>query len=254
MWKDSMTMLQHEIVKTPPAIPSSNRLDSSPTRRIPSLDGLRAISVGFVIFGHMAECGQAPRFLERYANFGVQVFFIISGYLITTLLLKERLRKGSIDLKAFYIRRVLRIFPAAYVFIAVAVVVFRPHLRDVIIALTYVSNFNATRPWELGHLWSLAVEEQFYLLWPATMVLFFARSRLILISVVAVVPLANIALHFAHLSSLIGTAFPSVADSLALGCLAAFFPTVNLKNKIFAWSGPLTLLIQSIPIPSHLAA
>ena len=116
---------------------------------------------------------------------GVEIFFVISGYLITALLLAEWRQRGRIDLKDFWFRRARRLLPAAYLLLAVTLayaVVFLPEevagLRgDVIAALGYVTNwylvlghesyFEAIgRPSLLKHLWSLAVEEQFYLLWP----------------------------------------------------------------------------------------
>ena len=86
-------------------------------KRIPSLDGLRAISISLVVVGHLASSGHAPRFLAQYANLGVRVFFVISGYLITTILLGEHARTATISLRDFYIRRAYRIFPAAMCFI-----------------------------------------------------------------------------------------------------------------------------------------
>src|SRR6185437_9942513 len=109
--------------------------------RIHSLDGLRAISILLVMLGHMASCGLAPEFFGRYGNFGVQVFFVISGYLITTLLLREKARAGTVDLKAFYFRRVLRIFPAAYIFVGAMLLVFRVPLHHAVCALTYTANY-----------------------------------------------------------------------------------------------------------------
>lgn len=218
--------------------------------RIPSLDGLRAISIVFVIFGHMAECGLAPRFLERYASFGVHVFFVISGFLITTLLLREKQKHGALDPKAFYIRRALRILPAAYFFMAVIIMVYHISARHSLLAFTYFSNYDLGRPWAIGHLWSLGVEEQFYLLWPMVLILFYARSRAILAGTIIAAPLANIALHFAHLSSVIGTAFPSVADSLALGCLGAMLGTRRFRHSAFSFAAPLALLLQGLAAPA----
>src|ERR671911_1471685 len=116
---------------------------------------------------------------------GVEVFFVISGYLITALLLAEWRQRGRIDLKTFWLRRARRLLPALYVLLVTTLafaVVFLPGeiagLRgDVMAALGYVTNwylifgqesyFEAVgRPSLLQHLWSLAVEEQFYLIWP----------------------------------------------------------------------------------------
>lgn len=85
-------------------------------KRIPSLDGLRAISISMVCVGHLAHAGPVPEFLGPYALTGVRVFFVISGYLITTILLDEHSQTSTINLRQFYIRRAYLILPAAAVF------------------------------------------------------------------------------------------------------------------------------------------
>ena len=148
-------------------------------RYMPGLDGLRAIAVLAVIAYHL-DFGWAPGGL-----LGVGVFFTLSGYLITDLLLGTRAATGSLKLGEFWIRRARRLLPALFLMIAVVVAwvtlferSFLPGLRsDVIAATFYVSNWwNIVReasyfarfgpPPPLEHLWSLAVEEQFYLIWP----------------------------------------------------------------------------------------
>src|SRR2546425_10051183 len=103
------------------------RLESRPAsmKRIPSLDGLRALSISLVLVAHLAGTHhffttQAVAQLGDLGNLGVRMFFVISGFLITKLLLVELDRTQRISLKAFYIRRLLRIFPAFYVFIIIA--------------------------------------------------------------------------------------------------------------------------------------
>src|ERR1022692_1614180 len=91
-------------------------MKSSPANRIPSLDGLRAMSILFVIVGHLWGGAGAPVLLSA---FGVHVFFVLSGYLITGLLQKEYEREGRIDLLAFYRRRCFRILPAAFTYILI---------------------------------------------------------------------------------------------------------------------------------------
>ena len=95
-------------------------------KRIPSLDGLRAISIVLVVLGHMAKSGHAPRiFWSSFANTGVCIFFVISGFLISTILVQEHNQTSTISLRQFYVRRAYRIFPAAFFFMAVAFVIGR---------------------------------------------------------------------------------------------------------------------------------
>lgn len=161
--------------------------------------------------------------------FGVRVFFVISGFLITTLLLKERERQGRISLRNFYIRRLLRIFPAFYTFLAVvgilvAVRWVQVEKHDLIYALTYTTNYHYPVGWVVRHTWSLAVEEQFYLLWPA--VLAFAgvrRGLFAAMATMATVPILRVlTLEWAHIpSEYFGYQFHLTADALATGCVLA---------------------------------
>jgi peptidoglycan/LPS O-acetylase OafA/YrhL/lysophospholipase L1-like esterase len=146
---------------------------------LPGLDGLRALAVIAVLLYH-AELRWIPG-----GFLGVEVFFVISGYLITALLLAEHRQRGRVDLKAFWLRRARRLLPALYLLLVVTLafaVVFLPEevarLRnDAAAAFAYVTNWylvvnnesyfeTVGRPSLLLHLWSLAVEEQFYVLWP----------------------------------------------------------------------------------------
>jgi peptidoglycan/LPS O-acetylase OafA/YrhL len=125
-------------------------------KRIPSLDGLRAISVSMVLVGHLTRSGRMPHALANYASSGVHMFFVISGYLITTILLNEHSRTSTLHLREFYIRRAYRILPAAAVFMLFAMVVYWHELRwfDIATMLLYLMNYNGTWPWMVGHLWS----------------------------------------------------------------------------------------------------
>lgn len=144
--------------------------------QIPGLDGLRAIAVSIVLCVHgMQTPGffSSPwlRHLIGHGHIGVDIFFVISGFLITTLLMREQERHGRVDLKRFYLRRTLRIVPAYCVFLLVMAICqhagkFDIKSRDWIGALTYTTNFLYHPSWELGHTWSLSVEEHFYLVWP----------------------------------------------------------------------------------------
>lgn len=202
--------------------------NAGPSRRIPSLDGLRAISIGLVLLGHLAGAG-LPFFVGGGASLGVTVFFVISGYLITGLLVGEHERTGRISLRRFYARRTLRIFPAFYVFVIVVMAMkafgFVTLQRgDLMAAVTYSMNYHYHRAWSFGHVWSLAVEEQFYLVWPAMLaVLGLSRGVYAALIAIAIGPAARIALYQFVPASRVGLdqMFPTVADTLATGCLLA---------------------------------
>jgi peptidoglycan/LPS O-acetylase OafA/YrhL len=160
---------------------------------IPGLDGLRALAVTAVLLYHANLPWIPAGFL------GVDVFFVISGYLITSLLLTESRKTGKVNFRRFWYRRVRRLLPALFLMIGVVAfytVVFLPNeaskLRgDLISSIFYVNNWwqifhhqsyfaAAGRPPMLQHLWSLAVEEQFYLFWPMLFILgmfLFQRKR-----------------------------------------------------------------------------
>ena len=205
-----------------------------PSARIPGLDGLRAISISLVLLGHLVGTRGFPALATRLpyaeiAYFGVRVFFVISGFLITTLLLDELGKTGRISLRQFYMRRTFRIFPA---YIALLVVVFGLSVAgritlargDMLHAVTYTMNYHPQRSWWVGHLWSLAVEEQFYLLWPAVIVLTGRRRALwAAAGVVALVPLVRLAEWqlVPSMRSVMLNTFETCGDALAIGCLLA---------------------------------
>jgi peptidoglycan/LPS O-acetylase OafA/YrhL len=151
----------------------------SSQRYLPGLDGIRALAVGVVVAYHL-DFGWAQGGL-----LGVGVFFTLSGYLITDLLLGQRENTGRLQLADFWLRRARRLLPALFVMLAVVVAWVTlldrsqlPAIRGMVAASTvYVSNWwliiqhssyfaQFGPPSPLGHLWSLAVEEQFYLIWP----------------------------------------------------------------------------------------
>lgn len=192
-------------------------------KRIPSLDGLRAISISLVVLGHLAKSGHAPHVFWSYlAATGVRIFFVISGYLITTLLIRERDLTSTISLREFYARRAFRIFPAALVFMTLSSIAYWHDLRwyHLLGALLYLANYDLTRPWIFGHLWSLSIEEQFYLLWPFVLKKWYRHRMGILVGVMIFAPMWKMASYL--LKVRIGlVAFPADADNLAIGCLLA---------------------------------
>jgi len=202
-------------------------------KRIPSLDGLRAISIALVIAGHFFSQHPSLSFASGYGNTGVRIFFVISGYLITTLLLREHEKTSTISLREFYIRRAYRILPAAFAYMIPAMLLFWHELRwyHAAAAVLYVVNFDFARPWLIAHLWSLGVEEQFYFLWPSVLKKFFQHRIAILLGVTVMAPvLSAVCYAFKVRGGGYGT-FPIVADNLAVGCLLAMFvsrvPRIN---------------------------
>jgi peptidoglycan/LPS O-acetylase OafA/YrhL len=202
-------------------------------KRIPSLDGLRAISILLVVFGHMGRSGRGPRiFWDHYAEVGVRVFFVISGYLITNLLLHEHSRTSTINLRSFYIRRAYRIFPAAFVFILVAFAAY----------WLYLANHDYLRPWILGHLWSLSIEEQFYLVWPSVLKYWHRHRVAILIAAFAVAPVCRTVLYALRLHRG-NDMLLTEGDNLAIGCLVAIFAARMPKTSPYLAAAMLSAIV-----------
>lgn len=175
-------------------MPSTQRSTSPPPAgaaargRIGGLDGLRAIAVALVLVYHLMP-GLLPGGMV-----GVDAFFVISGFLITSLLLVERRTTGRIDVRRFWIRRLRRIVPALLVAVAATVAaaaclggdvllaVRRQVLSSILLVYNWVeivagsSYFDQTQPLLLTNVWSLAVEEQFYLVWPLVIIALLARG------------------------------------------------------------------------------
>lgn len=192
-------------------------------KQIPSLNGLRAISIVCVIISHIElknlHFKDAPG-----GQIGVNIFFIISGFLITLLLLKEQSSTGTVSLRNFYIRRSLRIFPVYYFLLLVYFVlqcfnVLQISTTSWIAALTYTKYFfiGGKFDWETGHTWSLSVEEHFYLIWPLVFVYLKNSRKIFAIVVIAIIPFVRL---FTDVSVL---HLFTRADALMVGCLFALY-------------------------------
>lgn len=193
------------------------------------------MSIALVIASHALKTAGLPHGWSLaggvdWGAFGVQVFFVLSGYLITRLLLAEWDRAGAISLAGFYVRRVCRILPPFYAYLLVVAllaglgVVAQP-ARGLALGATFLTNYVTDVGWFVGHSWSLSVEEQFYLLWPAALVLSGRRRGwVVAAAVVLVVPVLRIA-AFHRTGGVYGFDhhFETTADALAVGCLFAFF-------------------------------
>ncbi len=186
------------------------------TQRLTSLDGLRAVSCLMVIVGHASYGVGFPMVVDGkwftfMALFGVKIFFVISGFIITHLLLKEYANTGSISLRLFYARRALRILPPYGLYLLAVWGCARlgwlpmPEAADFISATLFISNYFPTE-WFLEHTWSLSVEEQFYLIWPLLCLSLLRTQRQIISALIIwlgiLIPVAFVA-HAVYADSLI---------------------------------------------------
>lgn len=215
-----------------------------PKGRIPALDGLRGIAILLVIAGHAAEAylGHEPALWQApffNSSLGVRLFFVLSGFLITGLLVKEWDRHGKLSLSAFYARRSIRIFPAFYLYIAViAALSFAGFITvsqsQFIAAASYTWNYLGTwahdQPiegsWFLGHLWTLSLEEQFYIFWPTFIILAGWRKASITCAVLPILlPFLRIAWYFLFPEhrGYLGMMFHTAIDSILIGCAFALW-------------------------------
>jgi peptidoglycan/LPS O-acetylase OafA/YrhL len=212
--------------------------------RIPSLDGLRTISVLCVVASHFLYTqGFSDSF--NLGILGVKFFFVISGFLITGLLLKEIDKTSTIDLPKFYFRRTLRIFPPYYfylfvIFLASYLGIFNIRNESFIAPITYTSNYINVDTWNLLHTWSLSVEEQFYLIYPFILLLLGRLNRRkivwILGGLVLLSPFLRLVDYkiFSESGKMwIYYGFHANADGLAVGCLLAIFYEKLHQNNLY---------------------
>jgi peptidoglycan/LPS O-acetylase OafA/YrhL len=254
--------------------------------RLPSLDGWRAVSIVMVLMYHAQFTVGFPEIPLVFkwifdGDLGVRFFFVISGFLITWLMLRESETTGTVNLRHFYIRRCFRILPVYFGFLIVLFCL--QQLTTYIQSgtawvgnLTFTTNY-VTIPWTARHLWSLSVEEQFYVLWPVIFVFCAAGSsfrngiRILAVPFVAAPIIRLIAfkhyypdwlsLIFCHYS------FFRYFDSLAVGCGIAFlifhrFELVRRLLTAYPRIAPLVAvtflflphLLARLPIPGRLIA
>ncbi len=252
---------------------SSSPLPRSATlARIPSLDGLRAVSILLVIGLHTVQAYSAfhPVGREWFAlfngGFGVFIFFEISGFLITSLLLAEHRKRGSISLKGFYVRRFFRIFPPLYLYIGVVLglgLAGRLVVRwgDVVSSALFFHNFYGEGTWWLEHLWSISVEEQFYLVWPFVLVACLRRAGrwgryaacVFPVAVIVASPVVRLLLLRSPEAELHRVGVVSLRfDFIMFGCLVALlehtprFEAVYREVTRAAWLMPAVIVGSSV--------
>ncbi len=229
--------------------------------RILQIQGLRALAAIVVTLFHAR--------LVPGGFIGVDIFYVISGYLITGLILREIDLNGRLDLKAFYQRRIKRLLPTSvFVLFATALigwfvlpVITRDALgRDLFAAAAYISNYlfawwqndyqnlNAT-PSPFIHYWSLAVEEQFYLIWPIFMIFLARKGKKTVLLGVAIITVASFALSVYQVQTSPIWAFyslPTRAWELGIGALLLFIPKDFKWSRFPAWLGLAAVLVASL--------
>jgi peptidoglycan/LPS O-acetylase OafA/YrhL len=215
--------------------------------RVKGIDGLRALSA-LSVFG-------AHAFIPymKGGALGVDVFFVISGYVITRALLIEYQTTGRIDIPAFYIRRMLRLWPALLVMIAASVFMFEYPIQAVLPSVFYISNFTLPQHGlELFHTWSLSQEEQFYLLWPPIFLLLLHRKpvvALILASAVTAAWGCFVYLSWSGDFQRIAYRLDWRITPLFIGCTLAFLSEATLKHIGTLWPAAVLMLIGTIISP-----
>jgi len=223
------------------------------------LDGVRGIAILAVIAFHFA-IEVAPG-----GAFGVDLFFALSAFLITGMLLRERARHGRVDMPAFYVRRAARLFPALVIFLALIappIAVFLGNAAGIPLSTLavafYVSDFGVAGYFPIvepyGHTWSLAVEEQFYLVWPVTLLLLLRlRARLILVGLAIFAGGVAVATVMTSVVGVGANYFLPTGHlpALAAGVLAAFIAAQGLTPRTtwiagspVAWGGLVALVLM----------
>lgn len=269
-------------MNTPSTVPSiANQLPvPSSAHRIPSLDGLRGISIFLVLIGHSestySHYNRWDNFLLTIwgnSNLGVLIFFVISGFLITTLLLNEYEKTGYIKLSHFYLRRAFRIFPAFYCYLSVIFCLWMIgiiHLNWPIFGASalFLRNYgalfihsNPSGDWFVGHTWTLAVEEQFYWLWPICLVLLKPnRASLIAALLIATAPILRTAEYFVLPATReqIPIMLHTRVDSLMVGCLIALlYKNARFQEALkilYQWQIPLVAAVFIFGLSPFLSA
>ncbi len=228
---------------------------------VPSLDGLRAISVGLVVFAHLVNDRLFP------GGLGVLIFFVISGFLITRLMIAEVKHNGGLNVPKFYLRRVFRLYPAVLVFslaVSAAFLAATPSHFDIqepLSALFYYANylfawreFHGLKPtMPFSQFWSLSVEEQYYLVFPMLFLWSQARPTRLL-SIAGVACVAPVALRFVY-----AVIWPQILgqnhhfiyfhtetriDSIAFGVLIAALCEFPSGQRVIGWlATPLPVVI-----------
>ena len=246
----------------PPAADSLNSAtQTASARSIPSLDGLRALAIMLVLLAHCAEAMVSNLHIGRYlfelGQVGVSLFYVISGFLITFLLEKEKRSTDSINLKSFYIRRAFRIFPPFYIYIGVVLLLgfagIHQRWQNLAAAATYTWNYvPSAHGGLLAHTSTLSMEEQFYLFWPFCMkFISMSRVRRLAIWLIVLAPFSRVATYFLFpvmvANGKVSGMLHTRVDTLMFGCLLALiWRTPAFAERAHRWLHVITFHIAWI--------
>jgi peptidoglycan/LPS O-acetylase OafA/YrhL len=262
-------------MSTATTIGHERKLNPWGSGQMPSLDGWRALSICLVLLEHARHTVDFPvewapmwEWLSE-GKLGVRCFFIISGFLITTLMLREAVSIGRVDLKGFYLRRAVRILPVYLAFLGFIALLqlftsYHETQGQWAHLLTFTANFNPVRTWNSGHIWSLSCEEQFYMFWPAIFLLLGLtapkRIGVILLLLATAVSVASRAIESSYMflggiesppwsaSYILACVFYwssllNYLDSLAIGCTLAYIhPWLGRKFNSLRISLPIAII------------
>lgn len=239
--------------------------------KYPSINGLRALSILLVLCNHLSMRDNLFDYFSSIKLFipiisflqdgqlGVNVFFVISGFLITSLMIQEEEVENKISIKSFYIRRTLRIFPAYYFLLFVYFILQLFNFVHIgasswVTALTYTKYFNWHNEWLTSHAWSLSVEEHFYLLWPLVFISGKKFRRSFALLLIILVPAIRVFIYFFPISWLNEFTIFLRIDAIALGCLFAIYKNEVIKklsphwSKLFLTSFLLLFSLRFLPL------
>lgn len=211
---------------------------------LPSLDGWRAVAITLVILGHLKFMFNLDalyyKFAETliYAELGVKIFFVLSGFLITSILLKEYINYKKINITLFFLKRFFRIIPVLYLYLFVVFILSYYYqlnlvLSDFLMPSLFLTNFwFFPGTWLTSHSWTLSVEEQFYLIWP--LLFRYLNKKIWLLGLLLLfIPALRILWHIKYIpfNETLGP-FLTHADAIFSGCMLSFYCFKKCFNNI----------------------
>lgn len=233
--------------------------------RLPALDGWRGIAILLVLFDHASEAsGGLLHTISRTGATGVGLFFALSGFLITTRLLREYTRFGHVNLFHFYVRRVFRLIPASLTYLltlcalasaGILTLTAQQFAASLLFFRNYIPMDTAGDGWFTGHFWSLAVEEHFYLLWPALLIRTKGKPLVpaILACLVASWRYVDLHYHVIHAHLWFQGRSDVRMDGLLWGCvLAILYSQPSFRQTLrHAYPGWLLLIFCAVDVGSN---